>query len=157
MLKKLDPIIFMFVPTIIGYFSNVLFTPALPALSIFLFYILPIFMLYFWYWVGGKFAQKNIKAFPSILIGNSLGIVSLIIYFWQFFIVLGGQRVVPSTELSQAFSASLGMYIVRFANLFKFQSYGTTVTVGQVLGLILMIIIFTAGYYFNKRKIELYS
>jgi len=58
MLKKSSLIIFAFIPTIIGYFYNLLFTP---ALIIFLLYILPIFMLFLWFWVGGKFANLNLR------------------------------------------------------------------------------------------------
>jgi len=152
-MKKPYLIFFVFIPTLIGYFYNILF---IPALASFLFYILPIFMLYLWFWVGGKFAQMNIKAFPSILIGNSLGIVSLIIYFWQFSIVAEGQRNLTLAGLSQAFSASLGMYIVNLALLIQPEKNvvgHTTIALIQVLGLILMILIFTIGYYLNKRKI----
>lgn len=155
MSKKLSLIIFAFIPTIIGYFYNILFTPALAS---FLLYILPIFMLSLWFWVGGRFAQMNIKAFPSILIGNSLGIVSLIVYLWQFNMVSEGHRNLTLAGLSQAFSASTGMYIARLAILIQPEKNvvgHATITTMQVLGLIPMIIIFTIGYYFNKRKVRL--
>jgi hypothetical protein len=115
-------------------------------------------MLSLWFWVGGKFAKMKIKAFPSILIGNSIGIVSLIVYLWQFFIVSEVHRNLTLAGLSQAFSASTGMHIIRLAILIQPEKYAidrTTVTIIQILGLILMIIIFTIGYYFNKRKVRL--
>ncbi|MCB2290750.1 hypothetical protein LGK97_13470 [Clostridium sp. CS001] len=155
MSKKLSVIIFMFIPTTIGYFYNILFTPTLAS---FLFYILPIFMFFLWFWVGGKFAQMNIKVLPSILVGNSIGIVSLIVYLWQFGLVSEAHRSLTLAGLSQMFSASTGMYIVRIAILIQPERNvvgHSTNTIIQILGLILMIIIFTIGYYFNKRKVRL--
>jgi len=154
MSKKLSLIIFVFIPTIIGYFYNILFIPAL-ALASFLLYILPVFMLSLWFWVGGRFAQMNVKAVPSILIGNSIGIVSLIVYLWQFSLVSEGHRNLTLTGLSQAFSASIGIYIARLAILIQPEKNfvgHVTITIMQILGLILMIIVFTIGYYFNKKK-----
>ena len=75
-----------------------------------------------------------------------------------FSLVSEGHRNLTLAALSQAFSASTGMYIVRLAILIQpeknFVGHSTN-TIMQILGLILMIIIFTIGYYFNKRKVRL--
>lgn len=155
MLKKSSLIIFAFIPTIMGYFYDLLFRP---ALIVFLLYILPIFMFFLWFWVGGKFAKMNIKVLTSILIGNSIGIVSLLVYLWQFFIISEEQRNLTLAGLSQAFSTATGIYVIKLAVVIQPEKHIvgiTTITITQILGLILMMGIFAAGYYFNKRKVNL--
>ena len=127
----------------------------IPSFETFLFYVLPVVLLSFWFWVGGKFAQRNIKAFLAILIGNSIGIVSLLMYLWQFVLVSSANRSLYLAGFSQAFSGGLVSFTTRFAILFEPEKnvFGQTTEIAtQALGLLFMLIVFTLGYYLKKRK-----
>jgi hypothetical protein len=159
MLRKSYLIIFAFIPAIVGYLYNFFLIQLLkiPSLITFLFYILPILILSFWFWVGGKFAQRNVKVFPAILIGNSIGIVSLLLYLWQFVFVSSDSRSLYLAGFSQDFSAGLSFFTARFAILFEPEKnvIGQATAIGiQVLGLLFMLIVFTLGYYLKKRKLR---
>jgi hypothetical protein len=156
MFKRIYPIFFIFVPSIIGYLHNI-FTPlilSIPTYFSLYWYGSAILIAYFWFWVGGKFAQSSMKILASVLIGNLLGIVSLFVYLWQYLLIPETHRNHYLATSSQYFSDTISVFIGKLAYLFEPNKNVigmVTYTAIQILGLLLMIIIFTIGFKFKKR------
>lgn len=151
-MKKITLTLLVLAPPIIGYLYNLIFSVSLWG---FLLYLSPISLLLFWFWVGWKFAETNMNVYQSVFIGNSLGIVSLIIYLWQFLYVSDEHRNMFLAVFSQGFSSCLSIFTARFAILFEPEKNvigNATYIATQVLGLLLMATVFTIGYYWHKRK-----
>ena len=142
-----------FIPIIIGYLINR--TIMLPHIGILLFYVLPFIVLIFWYWLGRQYAKTNWKPISAILIGNMTGALSLAMYFWQFVFTNDESRSSFFAVLSQMFSAAVPTYLFgRIAMLFETQpNYAgrTTMVVMQIMAVMLMIIIFSVGYFKEKK------
>ena len=162
MSKKIYLLIIIFAPLIIGYLHNwvtvrFITIPILFIINIY-WYGSPILMAYFWFWAGGKFAQSNIKIFYSILFGNIAGIVSLFIYFWQFVYTPPIHRNAFLAATSMYFSSIVSIYLARLARLFepnKNHIGMVTLNAMEIIGLMFMIIIFTLGYCYKKRKLRM--
>lgn len=151
LIKMKIAMLMIFVPTIIGYIYNMLLR--IPILGMLLFYISPLLMIVFWFKVGGKFGELDKNIFFSVLVGNSLGIVSLLIYFWQFLLLSEERRNLLLAGFSQMFSTGVVMLTAPIAILFEPDKNNigrTTGTAMQVLGLVLMILVFTMGYLWKK-------
>ncbi len=163
MSKKIYLLIFAFTPLIIGYLHNLIYRPLLlqllriPIINLIIWYGIPILVAYFWFWVGGKFAQSNIKILVSIILGNYMGIICLGIYFWQFNYTSANLRNSFLASSSLFFSSNVGVFVTHLAYLFepdKTHIGMVTLNAIQILGLVLMIILFTAGYIYKKYKIK---
>ncbi len=159
MLKKIYLLIIIFAPLIIGYLHNMvtilILSIHIPIIFDIYWYGSPVLMAYFWFWVGGKFAQRNIKIFASVLLGNFVGIVSIFVYLWQFVLIPDNQRNIFLASTSMYFSSTISIFIPKFAYLFepdKNHIGMVTLNAVQIMGLLLMIIMFTAGYYYKKNK-----
>ncbi|MDF2544210.1 MAG: hypothetical protein K0S47_3928 [Herbinix sp.] len=160
MFKKIYLPIFSFAPLIFGYLHNwmISYIINIPIIFFIYWYVFPVLMALFWFWVGGKFAQSNVKIFISVLLGNLVGIISLLVYFWQYFLISDSNRNITLAPLSLMFSSTISIFIARLAYLFQpnknvIDSLSMLSTI-QIMGLMLMIIIFTIGYYYKKRKIN---
>lgn len=152
-MKKVYLIPMILVPALIGYVYNMLLL--IPILGTLLLYILPLAMLVYWFWVGSKFAEFNWSLPISILVGNSFGILSLIIYFWQFLFITDSERNLFLAALSQMFTSCTNIFVARVAILFEPDKNvvgQVSFTAVQILGLIFMMIIFAIGYIWSKKK-----
>ena len=159
MLKKVNPIVYIFVPFIIAYLNNYIIL-ALLQTGISILYYLYIYgllfgMVSFWFWVGRKFAQRNYKLYTAILLGNSMGIISLALYIWQFMMLPGESRSLFFASISQMFSNALYVITAKVGMLFepKRNYYGiATVNAMQIIGFICLVLIFAIGYSYEKNK-----
>lgn len=154
-MKKNGYLLLAMLPIIIGYLYNLSF---LVVAGIGLFYIIPIIIIILWYWVGTKFADNVNSYIVGILGGNILGILSLGIYYWQFIIRDDGKRSMFLAGLSQYFTSSLSPLTAKIGMIFEKTPNTitqTTMTAMQVIGTIIMIIVFSIGFImrknFNKR------
>lgn len=158
-MKKVYYFLFAFVPTLIGYIYSIFIIKILsiPFLGSLIFYLLPFTVLLLWFWVGRKFVQTKTTAFCAILIGNSVGILSLLLYVWQFIILSDQQRIFFLAGLSQHFSSIVGLLTAKVAVFFEPQKgvVGLVIMTGiQVIGLIVMVLVFAAGFFYEKRKVR---
>ena len=80
--KKSELVLLTFVPILVGYLINATFF--IPVIGTLLFYILPIVVLAFWFWLGSQYSKTDWGMVPSILIGSATGVLSLALYLWQF-------------------------------------------------------------------------
>lgn len=149
------------VPSVIGYISSatIMWWLAIPGIGECLYWLLPIAILVFWFWAGGKFADSGLGFVPAFLLAHWVGILSLTVYFWQFCFVDDSARSVVLAVFSQAFNsltpltAGLALYFEPEANTISRHA----MTAVQVLGLLFMAVDFIIGYILrrwnNKRAL----
>jgi len=80
-----------------------LFIPVVGTLA---FYILPLVVLAFWFWLGGQYAKTNWGMAKSVLIGSGTGILSMVLYLWQFVMRSDETRNLPLAAFSQMYSST---------------------------------------------------
>ena len=147
-MKKPVLILLTFFPLLVGWLINASFN--VPSLFRVAYYLLPLLTLVFWFLLGKQYARTDWPAPLAILIGNATGLVSLLLYLWQFVLVSGAHRNLFLAVLSQLFTASVPTYL--FGGLLTaFEpdpsriGIVSMVTV-QVLGVLLMLAVFSLGY-----------
>lgn len=153
-MKKRNLVLLTFVPVLVGYLINlVLFVPVVGMLFL---YIVPLFVMVFWFYLGSEYSKTDWNVTSSVLIGNLIGILSLVLYLWQFLGKSDETRNMILAGVSQMYSAAIPGYLfaARLAVLFEAQpNYvgRTTMVAMQVISLIFMIAIFTVGYFWGKK------
>ena len=153
-MKKLVLVLLTFVPILAGYLLNsVVFKPVLWS---WMFYLLPILVMVFWFFLGSMFAKTNWHPAVSIFIGSATGILSLALYLWQFLLESDETRNMFLAGLSQMYSLSTPAYLTaRLAMLFESEPKNigsATFTAMQVISVVLMAAIFTAGYFWGRAR-----
>lgn len=152
-MKKSILILLTFIPLIVGYIINITIT--IPGIGMIIYYVVPIGVLIFWFYLGSLYSKTTWKAIPSVLIGSATGILSLILYLWQFLGRNDETRNMLLAGISQMYSIATPMYLLaRLAILFESRpNYvgQTTMLAIQVIAVILMIVIFTAGYFWGRK------
>ncbi len=153
-MRKLHLGLLAFSPMLIGYIFNL---TAMIPLFLLLAFIMPFVMLGYWFWVGGKFAEVVKNPIIAILLGNIFGIISFVIYYWQFIILTGENRSLPLAIISQAFNSPLTMITVRVGRLFESVPNSvtqSTVSASHALGLLFMVLVFSTGYFYSKKNVS---
>lgn len=152
-MKKRVLILLSFVPVVVGWLVNILIM--IPVIGMAGFYLLPLLTTVFWFFLGKQYAH-NWKAVPAVLIAHTVGILSLLIYLWQFLLETDVTRSMTLAGFSQMFSASTPLYLFgRIAVLFESQpNYAgrASMVALQVIGLVYMIIVFSVGMYLEKKR-----
>lgn len=149
------------VPVLVGIMVN--YTLAIPVIGSLLFTLLPMLTTVFWVFLGWQYARAGWKVLPAALTANSLGILSLAVYLWQFFGFTDETRNLALAGASQMFSAATPSWLLgRIAILFESQPnyVGRAAMMGlQVLALVYMLLIFIGGYAAEKvvHKTSLFS
>jgi len=152
-MKKRVLILLSFVPVVVGWLVNILIM--IPVIGMAGFYLLPLLTTVFWFFLGKQYAHKW-KAVLAVLIAHAVGFCSLLIYLWQFLFETDVTRNLTLATFSQMFSASTPLYLIgRIAVLFESQpNYAgrTSMVAMQVIGLVYMVIVFSAGMYLEKKQ-----
>lgn len=155
-MKKSLLVLLTFIPIIVGYIIN--YTLPVPHVGVWVYYILPLLTTVFWFWLGRKFAHTTWKALPAILIGNATGIISILVYLWQYFLETDETMNMTLASASQMFSASApGFLLVKIAVLFETEpiTAGTaTVVALNVISVVYMITVFGIAFFWEKHKIS---
>ena len=144
-----------FSSVLIGYIYNLSFF--IPVIGTLLFWLMPVALLIYWFWVGGKFAEGMKNPIIAVLFGNCFGVISILVYIWQFNFLSDSQRNIGLAAFSQAFSAPLSPVTGKFGVLFEAESgmiTQTSIYAMQVLGLIIMVLVFTMGYALARNKLN---
>lgn len=153
-MKKSTLILWTFIPILTGYLVNSLLT--VPVIGEIFFYVLTVATTAFWFWLGRQFAKSTFKTIPAILIGNATGIISLLIYLWQFLLVTSENRSIFLAGLSQMYNASVPGYLFGgIARLFETKPnyVGTRTFVAlHVICEIYMIAVFVIGMVVEKKR-----
>lgn len=154
-MKKSKVTLLVLSPIIIGILFN--FLIIIPGLSSILMYGGPIFFILYWGIVGGMFNEYMESSLKATLLANLGGIISLIIYIWQFVFISDDKRSILLALLSQGFSAPLSILTVRFGLLLENspnEITSVTMLTAQFCGLLIMMIIFLIGFSVKKKRKE---
>ena len=117
-MKKICLVLLTFVPCLVGYLVNI--SIRLPVIGSIIFYVLPLFTTVFWFYLGRQYALSTWKTVPALLIGNATGVISLLIYLWQFFLKTEATINLTLASISQMFSAAAPTYLLaKIAVLFE--------------------------------------
>ncbi len=147
-MKRANLLIMVVSPVLLG----VLFNNFLVLIPLFIF-VAPFLMIIYWFFAGSKFAENNVSPVKAVLMANSIGIISLALYYWQFTIVSDAKRSLLIAGFSQMFSAPLSYLSAVIGFLFT-DATDEISLVMQVIGLILMIIVFLSGYLYRKKNLK---
>ena len=105
--------------------------------------------------MGRQFEKSTFKTIPAILIGNATGIISLLIYLWQFLLVTSENRNAFLAGFSQMYNASVPGYLFGgIARLFETEPNYVgirTFVALHVICEIYMIIVFVIGMMVEKK------
>ena len=91
-MKKAVLLLGMLVPVAVGGLVNLLLP--VPGLGAVCFTLLPLATTVFWFFLGRQYARAPWRGPLAIVIGNAIGIVSLLLYLWQFL----GRATRPETR-----------------------------------------------------------
>ena len=154
-MKKKSLILLTIVPIILNYVIGYSFVILRPSLGNLVYYFAPWLLLIFWFYAGKKYAEAEWKFIKSLFISHSIGILSLMLYLYQTYLLNDNTRNFFILGFSRAFTSLTYLFTARIAILFEAEKNimtQTSTTAMQILGLILMATVFTCGYLSNTRK-----
>lgn len=146
-------ILYLLIPYATGLLFQ--FSLAIPYAGLIVFYILPLCMIGYWFWVGTRFAYSGWSTPVNLLVGNSLSIFSLLLYFFQLMLVNDKGLMQILSDLSQCYTISISMMTGTLAAAFEpnAETAGTiTITMMQVLSVLFTSLLFFGGYSYASRK-----
>ncbi|MCM3744736.1 hypothetical protein M3193_11325 [Sporosarcina luteola] len=131
--------VLLLVPFVYGFFVNVMVIPLFP-------FIMQFVLLVFWFYVGAQFSKLDMPVWKSFMMGNSVWLISFILFVWQFVVLDGASRSMDLAMLSQHYMLA---FVYGAARMLPFLSNGTTI---MFCAYILMLITFTFGFLVMKRR-----
>ncbi|MDQ0351714.1 hypothetical protein J2R98_001531 [Alkalibacillus filiformis] len=129
-------IILILIPFIYGFIANT-FMIILPPM------LIQIVFGVFWFWVGMRFAKVKANHLKNILVGNSLWLISFLIYLWQFVLVNDEGRNTVLAMFSQHYPFTFISSGTQLSLMFSDMIHGTVLTIFSYL---MMFIVFMGGY-----------
>lgn len=140
MIENKKILMWILIPFIYGLLSNNFVMIIPPLLSQIIFAV-------FWFWVGkrlSKLGENNIKSF---IIGNSIWLLSFLLYLWQFVLLNDESRNMFLALISQHYMLSFIWSGTKLTLLFSNVLHGTTITIVSYLS---MLLVFTLGFIVGK-------
>ena len=137
--------IWILVPLIYGLVSNTFMLIIPPLLSQLVFAV-------FWFWIGMKFSCLSANKVKSFFIGNSIWLLSFLLYLWQFVLLDDESRNMLLALISQYYMLPFIWSGTKLSLLFTDVIHGTTITIISYLS---MLLVFTIGFIIGKIKAEL--
>jgi hypothetical protein len=135
-------LIWILIPFIYGLLSNTFVMIIPPLLSQLVFTV-------FWFWVGIKFSHLSGNNIKSFIIGNSIWILSFLLYLWQFVLLNDESRNLFLALISQCYMLSFIWSGTKLTLLFSDVLHGTTITIISYLS---MLLVFSLGFIVDKIK-----
>jgi len=111
--------------------------------------IFSLIFLGFWFWVGMKFAKLNIGKVYGLIIGNSLNIISFILFMWSFFMVSDANRNIFIAGFSQIYAIPT---LSISARIYLLTNPEVLTNEYVIISYMIMSIIFTLGYFFEAKN-----
>lgn len=146
-------------PIVIGFFYYVVIQ--LPVIGTIWMYAAPFTVLYYWGWVATVFRSHFQNFLKAIVWMNILGVVSYVLYIWQYALVEEGAQIPVLAVLSQLYTVSLGFITMWIGILLDGKSSIDTETLSvtasvitETIALLLMIAASVIGYFTWKSQEE---
>lgn len=136
-------LIWMLIPLIYGFVSNTFMLIIPPFLSQLVFAV-------FWFWVGMKFSCISGNKVKSFFIGNSVWLLSFLLYLWQFVLLDDESRNIFLALISQYYMLPFIWSGTKLSLLFTDVIHGTTIT---IIAYFSMLLVFTVGFIVGKIKL----
>lgn len=152
---KIRLILLAIAPMLIGYIYNLSLLLMIPIIAQVLYYVVPILLIIYWYYVGEIYLKHIKNPFIAVLTGNSFAILSLVIYIWQFIILDDQNRSTIFAIIAQCFFAPIYILTAKIGPLFEPKPNSITqisVNVMNISALIIMVAVFVIGYMVHRRK-----
>ena len=148
-------------PTLFGYLYNVLM-PFIPIEGVafrLYFLLLPIIFVYVWYKIGMKYLHMNIRLslVQKVLIGNSIALLALLVFLWQFVLQTDESRNTFLAGISQCTFNFLSVYTWRIAYAFESvqdETGSLSFIMMHVIGFVVFVVAFAFGLYREIKKIK---
>lgn len=144
-------------PIVIGFFYFVMMQ--LPVIGMVWMYAAPFTVLYYWGWVATVFRSHFKRFFKTMVWMNGLGIVTFLLYIWQFVLLKEGEQISVFAILSQLYTISLGFLtawigiVVDGSGSIDSETMSVTASVVTELAAILLMIIASAiGYFIEENR-----
>ena len=153
-MKKSVLVLLTFVPLIVGHIINI--SIRIPVIGMIIFYVLPLLTTVFWFYLGRQYARSTWKIIPALFIGNATGVVSLLIYLWQYLFKTDETRNVVLMSVAQMFSDATPTYLLgRIAILFETQpnyiASSTFMVALNVISFVYIVVVFLFGFIWEKK------
>ena len=136
-------IVWITIPFIYGFVSNTFLLIIPPLLSQLVFAA-------FWFWVGMKFSCLRGNKVKNFFIGNSIWLLSFLLYLWQFTFLDDESRNIFLAGISQYYMLPFIWSGVQLSFLFTDILHGTTIT---IISYLTMLLVFTIGFIIGKIKV----
>lgn len=131
------------VPLILGRLINS------PILGYYFPFLLSLCFLGLWFWVGMKFAKLNIGKVYSFFIGNSLNIISFLLFIWSFYILSDDNINLLIAGFSQNYA---GPTLSVSARIYHLTNPTVLSNEYVIISYVLMSLVFTAGFFYQVKK-----
>lgn len=152
-MKKIGLILLTFVPCVAGYIVNI--SIRVPVIGMIVFYVLPLLTTVFWFYLGRQYSRSDWRTIPALLIGNAVGVISLLIYLWQSLFQTDETMNLALASVSQMFSDAAPIYLLgKIAILFETQpNYaGRSFMIAlNVISTVYMMVVFLLGFVWGKK------
>lgn len=104
----------------------------------------------FWLWVGMQFARLGGSSVRNFVWGNSLWLISFLLFLWQFVLVNDENRNMAIASISQNYMLAFvmsGVWAYKLSNPSVFYS-----TTAILLAYLVMFAVFAIGFFWGKIK-----
>ncbi|MEJ8302778.1 hypothetical protein [Saccharibacillus sacchari] len=104
----------------------------------------------FWLWVGMRFALLSGNSLKNFAWGNSLWLISFLLFLWQFILTDDANRNMAIAAVSQNYMLSFltsGVWIYRLS-----ETDSIDATPIMTLAYIVMVVVFAIGFVWGKIK-----
>lgn len=135
-------LICILIPLIYGFVSNTFMLIIPSILSQLVFAV-------FWFWVGIKFSCISGNKVKGFFIGNSVWLLSFLLYLWQFVLLDDESRNLLLALISQYYILPFIWSGTKLSLLFTDVIHGTTIT---IIAFLSMLLVFTVGFIVGKIK-----
>ena len=132
-------VILLLVPLVYGYLVNTMKIPLYP-------FVMQVVFLVFWFYVGYLFSKWETPAWKSFLVGNSIMVIVFHFVYMAICFSSDASRSMDLAALSQHYMLA---FVYGAARLLPFVTSGTFIMFSAY---VMMLAVFSLGYFMNKRK-----
>lgn len=142
MTEKWKVLLWVLAPLIYGILTSISVSLLSPLLIQILFTVL-------WFWVGMKFSHLSGSKVKNFFEGNSLWLLSLLLYLWQFFLLSDETRNTFMAMFSQYYMTAFLWSGTKLSQLLCGDLDGKMITIFAYL---VMFVVFVIGFLAGRRR-----
>lgn len=141
--ESIKTYLLILVPLVLGWLINS------PIFGYYFPFLLSLVFLGFWFWVGIRFVKLEISKAYSLLIGNSLNIISLLLFIWSFYLVSDSDRNLYLAGFSQYYAIPT---LSISAMVYHLTSPAVYTNEYVIISYVLMSVVFTVGFFYKLKR-----